>query len=375
VPQSLPWFAPQSQGLNCCPRYTAGGRSLSDAADRSQGREHSASMRPRCSARNVRAPQRQPKSFRRLPLPARAVSGRPGACRLFAPESGSEGSLAGDGPSNLGETVTQSLPVYEQDLLERESELGAVEELIGAGGRAGRLLVIEGAPGIGKTALVAAAKGLGQAAGLRVLGARGWELERSFSYGIVRQLFEPLLACERADERAGLLAGLGRWQRRCLIPPRSRLIRRETRRWRRCTGCIGWRRTSQSGSPWLGAALRRAGQRVQAREHLRRAVELATICGAAALAARAETELRATGARPRRIALSGVESLTPSERASPSWPPEARPTERSRKPCSSPSGRSRSTSPASSGSSTSARARNWPPRSTAAPAADLHVAP
>jgi DNA-binding CsgD family transcriptional regulator len=64
----------------------------------------------------------------------------------------------------------------------------------------------------------------------------------------------------------------------------------------------------------LGAALRRANRRAQAREHLRRAVELATICGAAPLAARAETELLATGARPRRIALSGVDSLTPSER-------------------------------------------------------------
>jgi DNA-binding CsgD family transcriptional regulator len=64
----------------------------------------------------------------------------------------------------------------------------------------------------------------------------------------------------------------------------------------------------------LGAALRRAGQRVKAREHLRRAVELASICGAAPLTARAETELLATGARPRRVALSGVESLTPSER-------------------------------------------------------------
>jgi DNA-binding CsgD family transcriptional regulator len=64
----------------------------------------------------------------------------------------------------------------------------------------------------------------------------------------------------------------------------------------------------------LGAALRRANHRVPAREHLRRAVELATVCGAAPLAARAETELLATGARPRRIAMSGVESLTPSER-------------------------------------------------------------
>jgi DNA-binding CsgD family transcriptional regulator len=64
----------------------------------------------------------------------------------------------------------------------------------------------------------------------------------------------------------------------------------------------------------LGAALRRANRRSQAREHLSRGLELATICGATSLAARAETELLASGARPRRISLSGVESLTPSER-------------------------------------------------------------
>jgi DNA-binding CsgD family transcriptional regulator len=60
--------------------------------------------------------------------------------------------------------------------------------------------------------------------------------------------------------------------------------------------------------------MRRANQRSRAREQLRQAVELATICGATALAARAERELLATGARPRRVALSGVDSLTPSER-------------------------------------------------------------
>jgi DNA-binding CsgD family transcriptional regulator len=64
----------------------------------------------------------------------------------------------------------------------------------------------------------------------------------------------------------------------------------------------------------LGAALRRANRRSEAREQLRRGVELATICGATPLAARAEAELLATGARSRRIALSGVEALTPSER-------------------------------------------------------------
>ena len=64
----------------------------------------------------------------------------------------------------------------------------------------------------------------------------------------------------------------------------------------------------------LGAALRRANRRSDAREQLRRALELATICGAVPLVQRAETELLATGARPRRISLRGLESLTPSER-------------------------------------------------------------
>jgi DNA-binding CsgD family transcriptional regulator len=64
----------------------------------------------------------------------------------------------------------------------------------------------------------------------------------------------------------------------------------------------------------LGAALRRANRRAQAREQLRQAVELATVCGAVPLAERAETELLATGARPRRVALTGIDSLTPSER-------------------------------------------------------------
>ena len=101
-----------------------------------------------------------------------------------------------------------------------------------------------------------------------------------------------------------------------------------------------------------------------AREHLRQALELATICGAAALAARAETELLATGARPRRIALSGVELLTAQRSAaSPRWRPKGPPTARSRKRCSSPRGPSRSTSRAFSASSRSTRARNSPPPS------------
>jgi DNA-binding CsgD family transcriptional regulator len=64
----------------------------------------------------------------------------------------------------------------------------------------------------------------------------------------------------------------------------------------------------------LGAALRREGQRTAAREPLRRGLDLAHRCGAAPLAEQARTELLATGARPRRLVLSGLDSLTASER-------------------------------------------------------------
>lgn len=63
----------------------------------------------------------------------------------------------------------------------------------------------------------------------------------------------------------------------------------------------------------LGAALRRANRRKEAREPLREGLDLAHACGAAALEERARTELAATGARPRHAVLSGVDSLTPSE--------------------------------------------------------------
>ena len=90
-------------------------------------------------------------------------------------------------------------------LLERDGELAMVEALIGAAKGTGRLLAIEGPPGIGKTALTAETRALAEQAGLRVLGARGSELERSFSYGVVRQLFEPLLAALAAEQRGELL--------------------------------------------------------------------------------------------------------------------------------------------------------------------------
>ncbi len=64
----------------------------------------------------------------------------------------------------------------------------------------------------------------------------------------------------------------------------------------------------------LGAALRRSNRRTEAREPLRLAQDLARRCGAAEVEKRAHDELLATGGRPRRVAMVGVDSLTPSER-------------------------------------------------------------
>jgi DNA-binding CsgD family transcriptional regulator len=59
--------------------------------------------------------------------------------------------------------------------------------------------------------------------------------------------------------------------------------------------------------------LRRHKQRAEARENLRQALDIADRAGAGLITARAREEIAATGARPRRARLSGVESLTASE--------------------------------------------------------------
>jgi DNA-binding CsgD family transcriptional regulator len=64
----------------------------------------------------------------------------------------------------------------------------------------------------------------------------------------------------------------------------------------------------------LGAALRRAGHRSDACEQLALAMDVAHRCRATVISSQARDELVLAGARPRRLALSGVDSLTSSER-------------------------------------------------------------
>jgi len=64
----------------------------------------------------------------------------------------------------------------------------------------------------------------------------------------------------------------------------------------------------------LGSLLRRSGRRTAARDPLRRALDLALVCGADPLTKYVTTELIAAGVRPRRTGVIGPDALTASER-------------------------------------------------------------
>ncbi|MGH2953153.1 MAG: ATP-binding protein [Solirubrobacterales bacterium] len=93
-------------------------------------------------------------------------------------------------------------------LLEREAELAELEAML-ASARAGsgRLAVIEGRPGIGKTRLLDEAREAAEREGLEALFARGGELERDLPFGVVRQLFEASLRRASDGDRDAFLDG------------------------------------------------------------------------------------------------------------------------------------------------------------------------
>ena len=93
-------------------------------------------------------------------------------------------------------------------LLEREAELGQIDgALRGAAGGAGGFVVIEGAPGIGKSALMGEAAELADARGMTVLRARGGVMEHEFALGVVIGLLAPSIEPLAARERELLFAG------------------------------------------------------------------------------------------------------------------------------------------------------------------------
>jgi AAA ATPase domain len=92
-------------------------------------------------------------------------------------------------------------------LLERSSELEAMDDALAAARTdAGVVLLVEGSAGVGKTRLLGEAAARAAGLGMSVRAARGSELEGEFAWGVVRRLFEPLLAALPRPDRDDLLA-------------------------------------------------------------------------------------------------------------------------------------------------------------------------
>ena len=97
----------------------------------------------------------------------------------------------------------------ETSLIEREPELTLIEARLDAAvAGQGSVVLIEGVPGIGKTALIGAARELAADRDATVLSAEGVELERELAFGVVRRLLGPVL--RDAERREELLQGAAR---------------------------------------------------------------------------------------------------------------------------------------------------------------------
>jgi tetratricopeptide (TPR) repeat protein len=96
-----------------------------------------------------------------------------------------------------------------QGLLERELELDAVRAAVATlrEERAGALVVVTGAAGLGKTSVLAAARDAALGAELLVLSSRGGEQEQGSAFTVVRGLLRPLLESVAEEERQALLGG------------------------------------------------------------------------------------------------------------------------------------------------------------------------
>ena len=94
-------------------------------------------------------------------------------------------------------------------LLDRDAELAELARRLDvAGAGAGRVIVVEGPAGIGKSTLLAVASQTARENGALVLRARCSPLEQHAAWGVARQLFEPLRAGAEWGELTAGAAGL-----------------------------------------------------------------------------------------------------------------------------------------------------------------------
>jgi DNA-binding CsgD family transcriptional regulator len=152
--------------------------------------------------------------------------------------------------------------------------------------------------------------------GLVVLGAVPWRVEAALVHAALGNTVQ---ACRLAGEQLELARAFGRPRmlgvslRACGLVEGGEagleLLREAVQTLERSQSSLELARALAD----YGAALRRAGRRVQARAQLERALDLAHHLGARRIAAGARAELIAAGAKPRRDAITGRDARAASE--------------------------------------------------------------
>jgi DNA-binding CsgD family transcriptional regulator len=191
-----------------------------------------------------------------------------------------------------------------------EREIGARTQT-SAGLRAvrGRLLVAQHRPAEGLADLLAAGE-VALATGSRCPAYLPWRSAAAHAHAA---LGDTGAALALADEEVALARAFGAPRTLGVALRTAGAVRGDEALLRESLTCLtGLERARTLAA--LGALLRRANRRSDARALLREALDVAQHAGAAPLRDRVEAELRATGARPRRAVLTGAEALTASER-------------------------------------------------------------
>jgi DNA-binding CsgD family transcriptional regulator len=245
--------------------------------------------------------------------------------RLAAAEEGSRAALTAMEGMGLAPVATTA-GVLLQVLAER-GDLDAaaeVEATYGLGGPVPETMVLN--PMLYGRGVLRLAQGRDAEAAedLRELGRRHarWDMQRPsppWRSGAALALGDGAEARRLADEQVALARA---WGTPRSLGPALRVAALCGTAEKRAAG-LAAAVASLDGTPWrlelararcdLGAELRRAGSRREARAQLEAAMGLAHACGATPLAERAADELRASGARPRWRAITGMDALTPSE--------------------------------------------------------------
>ena len=136
--------------------------------------------------------------------------------------------------------LTYTLRV-DRTLVERVREVEELYSLIGDTAKGeGAVALIEGTAGVGKSTLLAQARDRAERDGARVLTARGSELESLFTFGVVRQLFEGVLADKKDAHRARSRAPPPPPRRPSALPATT-ASPPATSPSPPCTACTGWR--------------------------------------------------------------------------------------------------------------------------------------